>query len=82
LTQRELATLPRTPAPTGGQPTSAYERLKQDNVKLRKDNHELAEHLELAIANIQRLSVDNHGLRQALEAARNVTRLPIQRDRH
>jgi hypothetical protein len=45
---------------------------------LRRDNHDLPEHLELAIANIQRLTIDNQALRQALEAARNVTRLPTR----
>jgi hypothetical protein len=30
----------------------------------------------LAVANIQRITLENHELRQALKAARNVTRLP------
>ncbi|MEU8003672.1 hypothetical protein AB0B66_21150 [Catellatospora sp. NPDC049111] len=61
-----------------GEPSS-YAKLTREVDKLRRDNRELAEHLELAIANIQRLTMENHGLRQALEAARNVTRLPPQR---
>ena len=53
-------------------------QLVQDNAKLRGDNRDLAEHLELAIANIQRLTIDNQALREAREAARNVTRLPTK----
>ncbi|MCA1705417.1 MAG: hypothetical protein LC808_20035, partial [Actinobacteria bacterium] len=36
---------------------------------------ELAEHLELAIANIQRLTLDNHHLRQQLHAATKITHI-------
>jgi hypothetical protein len=42
---------------------------------MHRDNQNLAEHLELAIANIQRLTLENHQLRSALEAAHKVTRL-------
>jgi hypothetical protein len=38
-------------------------------------NHELAEHLELAVANIQRLTLENHRLRQQLETATKVTHI-------
>lgn len=61
---------PRDPADA-----SRFEQLKRDNDKLRRDNHELAEHLELAIANIQRLTLDNHRLRRALETSGKVTRI-------
>lgn len=68
--RRILPTSPDDPAHI-----SQLERLTRDNTKLRRDNHELAEHLELAVANIQRLTVDNHQLRHQLEAATNVTHI-------
>lgn len=49
--------------------------LHEANAKLRRDNHDLTTHLELAIANIQRLSLENHQLRQQLETTANVTRI-------
>jgi hypothetical protein len=59
---------------------SRFDQLKLDNNKLRRNNHDLAEHLDLAIANIQRLTLENHHLRQQLEAAAKVSRIgPTQR---
>lgn len=55
---------------------STFDKLQKENTRLRRDNRDLTENLELAIANIQRLSIDNHALRQAVEAAHHVTRLP------
>jgi hypothetical protein len=52
-------------------------RLQRENAQLRSTNHDMAENLELAIANIQRLTVDNHHLRQQLETTTNtnITRI-------
>jgi hypothetical protein len=52
-----------------------FQRLQQENAQLRITNHDLTEHLELAIANIQRLTMENHDLRQQLEAATGITRI-------
>ena len=41
--------------------------------RVRQRNQDLQENLELAIAAIQRLTLENHKLRQDLEAARAVT---------
>ena len=57
---------------------TTFDKLQQDNARLRQHNRDLTENLELAIANIQRLSIDNHALRQALETAQHVTRLPAR----
>ena len=48
---------------------------EQKDTELRRDNASLTEHLELAIANIHRLTLENHRLRQALETASKVTRI-------
>lgn len=50
-----------------------FERLEHENADLRRTNHDLNEHLDLAVANIQRLTLDNHSLRHQLEAKANVT---------
>ncbi len=50
-----------------------FTQVRDDNVKLRSRNRELIDHLNLAIANIQRLTVENDELRRQLEAAANVT---------
>jgi hypothetical protein len=47
--------------------------IMSEATKLRQRNRDLQENLELAIAAIQRLTLDNHRLRQKLEAARAVT---------
>jgi hypothetical protein len=54
---------------------SRFDQLKRENDELRRDKHELVEHLELASANIQRLSLANYQLRQHLEAAAKVARI-------
>ena len=51
---------------------SRFDELKRDNAALRRENRQLREHLDLAVANIQRLTLENHRLRQQLEAAANV----------
>ncbi|KAB2587553.1 hypothetical protein [Streptomyces arboris] len=65
-----------TSAPSASKAVNAYAALKADNARLRSDKRELAEQLELAIAAIQRLSVDNDLLRTALHEAHSVTPLP------
>jgi hypothetical protein len=74
----EIAAATRTAATESAADDSAYARHQRDNAALRRANRELAEHLELAIANIQRLSIDNHRLRQD-EAATSVTGPPQRR---
>lgn len=49
--------------------------LLERNAKLLRDNTILAEHLELAVANIMRLTLENCQLRRELEAATKVTTL-------
>ncbi|MFB7374091.1 hypothetical protein ACFC0D_30040 [Streptomyces sp. NPDC056222] len=62
--------------PSGTTAAHAYSKVQTDNARLRRNNRDLAEHLELAIAAIQRLSIDNDFLRAALHEARAVTPLP------
>lgn len=71
---RHAATRTREEADPPG--ASHYEELKNKNAELRRANTDLTEHLALAVANIQRLTLDNHLLREALETTRKVTRLP------
>jgi hypothetical protein len=54
---------------------SRHDKLQRDNDKLRRDTHELTAHLELAIASIQRLALDNEQLRRTLEATGKITRI-------
>ncbi|MCI2421380.1 hypothetical protein MOQ72_28475 [Saccharopolyspora sp. K220] len=63
------------PIPPRPRPRSADSTSSLDNDKLRRDNHELREHLDLAAANIQRLTLDNYRPRQQLEAATKVIRI-------
>jgi transposase-like protein len=73
----ELRTTTRTPTPdTPASPAAKrYAELEQRTAELTRDNRQLSQHLDLAIANIQRLTLDNHGLRQALEATNKITRI-------
>ncbi|WP_328965664.1 hypothetical protein [Streptomyces virginiae] len=70
----ELAAIARTPSGTTA--SDAYSKVQANNARLRRDNRDLAAELELAIAAIQRLSIDNGLLRAALHDARAVTPLP------
>jgi AcrR family transcriptional regulator len=56
------------------------DQLQGKNAELCRANSGLSEHLALAVANIQRLTLENHQLRQELEAAAKVTPLPVRRD--
>jgi hypothetical protein len=66
-------------APTNPAAVTAFQRLHGDNARLRATNQNLAEHLDLAMANIQRLTLENQRLRHELEAAVNVTHLSRRR---
>jgi hypothetical protein len=67
------------PGHENAQHSSPYQELKQHNGKLRRDIEELTMHLELAVANIQRLTLENHRLRRERDEATHVT--PITRAR-
>ncbi len=43
---------------------------------LRKENVKLRDQVELAVAHIQRLTIDNQALRDQLEAQTNIVKLP------
>jgi len=69
---RDRARTPRTPSsPAVGRDSS----LEQRNAALARDNHHLREQLDLAIANIARLTLDNDHLRRAVEAQNAITRI-------
>ena len=54
-------------------PPSRYDQLQQTSARLRQENRQLREQLELAAAVIQRITLENQRLRQELEAAGKVT---------
>jgi hypothetical protein len=60
---------------------SAVDRLAQQNARLRHHNRELSEHLALATAEIQRLSLEAHRLRGECAALRNVSTIHPRRPR-
>lgn len=66
---------PAIPQAHSATATSQLDQLTRDNAALRRTNRELATHLELAVANIQRLTLENHHLRQQLEAATKITHI-------
>jgi hypothetical protein len=70
----DLTATPTAPGGTTG--ADAHTSLKTENARLRRDKRDLTEQLELALAAIQRLSVDNDRLQTALHQARSVTPLP------
>ena len=73
-----VAQLQQRRTTTEADPDSAAARfygVKSENDRLRRDNHDLSAHLDLAVANIQRLTLENHRLTQQLEAAANISRL-------
>ncbi|MGW0775101.1 hypothetical protein ACWD01_15940 [Streptomyces sp. NPDC002835] len=61
--------------PDGSARPSPNDRLTARNAKLRRTNQELTATLKLAVAQIHRLSVENHRLKAGLESATGVTRL-------
>ncbi|MET8358888.1 hypothetical protein [Micromonospora sp. NPDC005171] len=72
----ELAPGRTTPDASPEIDVDAVTNLRHDNARLRRDNHNLVANLEVALANIQQLTLEVRQLREALEYARNVTRLP------
>jgi transposase-like protein len=73
----ELRTTVRGPNPDVPASPAArrFAELEQRNAELTRDNRQLTEHLDLAVANLQRLTLDNHQMRQTLESAGKVTRI-------
>jgi hypothetical protein len=73
----ELAAPTSDRQPSSSRPArTSYDQLNDDNARLREHKRELAEHLEFAVAQLQRLTLDNHQLREQLETERQITRLP------
>jgi hypothetical protein len=74
---KELGEIRRTPAieHTDSPAATEHGRIVARNAKLRRDNRELRQHLDLAAANIARLAIDNHQLRQQLEQAQRITNI-------
>ncbi|MGW7261748.1 hypothetical protein [Streptomyces sp. NPDC054834] len=63
------------PAQVAG--TKRYQDLVRRNAKIRRANRELTDQLALALACIQRLSVENARLVAAVEASANVRRINV-----
>jgi transposase-like protein len=81
---KEIAAARSTPsgeAPATSPGATRYDRLVARNAKLRRANQGLTDHLKIAAAHIQRLTLENHRLRQELEGAANVTRIGPQEKR-
>lgn len=65
-------------------PPSRYDQLQETSTRLRQENRQLREQVELAAAVIQRIALENQRLREQLEAAANVTAIASKtvRSRH
>ena len=77
---REVADQRRTAARLG-RTTSPQQQPGDNNppselARLRRTNRELSDQIEVAIAHLQRLTLENHTLREELEDSRKITRLP------
>ena len=74
---QEIGEARSTPATRGTTSTESGEqaRLVARNAKLRRENQRLRTHLNLAVANIARLTLQGHELHRRLEATSQVTRL-------
>lgn len=66
----QAASRPQATAPPG-----RYQQLEQTAAELRRDNQQLRDHLDLAAAVIQRLTLENQRVRRQLEDAAKVTRI-------
>ncbi len=64
-----------------GRSPTRFEELKEQNSRLRRDNEELSTHLELAVANIQRLTLENHRLQRERDEAAGVTSITKARQK-
>lgn len=60
-------------------PNGRTSNTDQETARLRARNLKLSGHLELAIASIQRLSIENRALRRSLEATSAIVHLPRDR---
>ncbi|WP_405930867.1 hypothetical protein [Streptomyces sp. NBC_00827] len=78
---QDIAEASRSGPPAAGTPTSRYGLLLARNAKFKRRNRELAAQLTLAAARIQQITLDNHGLRQQLEAVSGVPRIGAQTNR-
>lgn len=74
---RELGQIRRSPAPAPTESSAGTEQSKlvARNAELRRAVQELRQDLEIAVANIARLTLDNHQLRTELEQARRITNI-------
>ncbi|MGH3949450.1 MAG: hypothetical protein ACRDSE_10030 [Pseudonocardiaceae bacterium] len=74
---REVGEGRRTPATDVPESPAAAEhaQLVGRNAKLRRENRLLRDHLDLAVANIARLTLRAHRLQSELEAATTVSRI-------
>ena len=70
---QEIADLRRTPIPEAARQTDEV-RLAARNAKLKRENHKLKQQLQLAVAQIQRLSLHN-ALLQDTQSTANVTHI-------
>ena len=55
------------------------EELRQTANRLRSENRDLRTHLDIAIAHIQRLTIENDQLRRQAETASQIRRIPKDR---
>ncbi|MGX6605784.1 hypothetical protein ACWKSP_27170 [Micromonosporaceae bacterium Da 78-11] len=73
---REIGTRRHQQANPDGEPSTTSPMAAEAMARLRRENSDLKTQLEIAIASIHRLALDNHELRAALEAATKVTHIP------
>ncbi len=74
-TARQIADQRRATPTPATEPTNRLTQMEKQLADLRRANRDLTNHLHLAAANIQRLTQDNHQLRQELHAVTNVRQL-------
>lgn len=70
---------PSESGPGDDAPASPYDQLTARNARLRRANRILTQNLHLAAAQVQRLSLDNARLREALQSTASIT--PIDQAR-
>ncbi|WP_280827289.1 hypothetical protein [Mycobacterium sp. OTB74] len=76
VAQRVADTRRRAPEPTATSTSAAARFDPDENRRIRAENSHLREQLAIAAAHIQYLTLENHGYREQLERASEVTRLP------
>jgi hypothetical protein len=70
---------PASPGQVRPPASSKLHQLQQSNAEIRSDNHTLRGQLDVVIAHIQRLTLENHQLRAQLEDTRHITRIRVPR---